>query len=90
MSYSYKSYTNTKEVMKKFVNAQEAEIIYGIGKTRIMVLANEAKAIYKIGTTALINIDVFDDYLEKFREPQRALPIHSCDKLKEKYKKVKN
>ena len=49
MGYSYKTYTDTKEVMKKYVNAREGEIIYSIGKTRFMALAGEAGAIYKVG-----------------------------------------
>lgn len=36
MSYSYKCYSDTKEVMKKYVNATEGSIIYGISKTHLM------------------------------------------------------
>ena len=32
--------------MKKYVNATEGAIIYGISKSRIMVLASEAGAVY--------------------------------------------
>ena len=56
MSYSYKCYSETKDIMKKYVNATEGSVIYGIGKTRIMVLAAEAGAVYKVGNNALINI----------------------------------
>ena len=31
MSYSYKCYSETKDVMKKYVNATEGSIIYGNG-----------------------------------------------------------
>ena len=31
MSYSYKSYSEMSEVMKKYVNATEGSIIYAIG-----------------------------------------------------------
>ena len=34
MSYSYKCYSDTKDFMKKFVNAEEGAIIYGISKSR--------------------------------------------------------
>ena len=37
MSYSYKCYSDTKDFMKKFVNAEEGAIIYGISKSRIIV-----------------------------------------------------
>lgn len=42
MSNSYKFYSDTKDIMKKYVNATEGAIIYGISKSRIMVLASEA------------------------------------------------
>ena len=35
--------------MKKFVNAEEEAIIYGISKSRIIVIAREAGAVYKVG-----------------------------------------
>jgi hypothetical protein len=62
MSYSYKCYSETKEVMKKYVNATEGSIIYGIGKTRLMVLVNDAGALYKVGNSALINTEIFERY----------------------------
>ena len=46
MSNSYKFYSDTKDVMKKYVNASEGAIIYGISKSRIMVLASEAAVLY--------------------------------------------
>ena len=45
MSNSYKFYSDTKDIMKKYVNATEGAIIYGISKSRIMVLASEAGAV---------------------------------------------
>ena len=35
MSYSYKCYSDTKDFMKKFVNAEEGAIIYGIMRRKI-------------------------------------------------------
>ena len=64
MSSSYKFYSDTKDIMKKYVNATEGAIIYGISKSRIMVLASEAGAVYKVGNSALINTDIFEMYLE--------------------------
>ena len=37
MSSSYKFYSDTKDIMKKYVNATEGAIIYGISKSRIML-----------------------------------------------------
>lgn len=64
MSYSYKCYSDTKDFMKKFVNAEEGAIIYGISKSRIIVIAREAGAVYKVGNSALINTELFEKYLE--------------------------
>lgn len=33
MGYSYKCYSDTKDFMKKYVNAEEGAIIYGISKS---------------------------------------------------------
>lgn len=81
MSYSYKCYSDTKEVMKKYVNATEGSIIYGISKTHLMTLVNDAGALYKVGNTALINTEIFEAYLEKFWEPTRPLPKHVWNKI---------
>lgn len=81
MSNSYKFYSDTKDIMKKYVNATEGAIIYGISKSRIMVLASEAGAVYKVGNSALINTDIFEMYLEKFKEPTRPLPKHIWNEI---------
>ena len=81
MSNSYKFYSDTKDVMKKYVNATEGSIIYGISKTHLMTLVNDAGALYKVGNTALINTEIFEAYLEKFREPTRPLPKHVWNKI---------
>ena len=75
--------SDTKDFMKKFVNAEEGAIIYGISKSRIIVIAREAGAVYKVGNSALINTELFEKYLERFREPARELPKHTWNKLKE-------
>lgn len=35
MGYSYKSYSDTKEVFKKFVNAAEGQAVYGISRSHL-------------------------------------------------------
>ena len=42
MGYSYKSYSDTKEVFKKFVNAAEGQAVYGISRSHIMEMAKKA------------------------------------------------
>lgn len=90
MSYSYKCYSETKDVMKKYVNAAEGAIIYSIGRTRFMTLAGEAGAIYKVGNSALVNTEQFEQYLEQFREPSRPLTKHTWRKLSQKEKTPEN
>ena len=68
MSNSYKFYSDTKDIMKKYVNATEGAIIYGISKSRIMVLASEAGAVYKIGKKVLIRRSIFEAYLREQRK----------------------
>lgn len=87
MAYSYKTYSETKEVMKKYVNATEGSIIYSLGKTRFMALAKEAGAIYKVGASALVNIEVFESYLEQFHENARPLPKHVWNNVKSENRK---
>ena len=53
MSNSYKFYSETKDIIRKYVNATEGAIIYGISKSRIMVFASEAGAVYKVGNSPL-------------------------------------
>ena len=65
MGYSYKTYSETKDVMKKYVSATEGAIIYSRSSTHLMTLVNEAGALYKVGNSALINTEIFEEFLEK-------------------------
>jgi hypothetical protein len=55
----------------------EGSIIYSIGHHRFIEMARAAGATYKInegtGGTVLINLEVFDEYMEQFR--QSAVPM---------------
>lgn len=81
MSYSYKCYSDTKEIMRKYVNATEGSIIYSMGKTHLMALVKDAGALYKVGNLALINTEVFEKFLEQFHEPSRPMPKHVWGKV---------
>ena len=83
MAVSYKTYSSPRELMKKYVNATEGSIIYSLGHTRFMALAKEANAVYKIGNTALVNTEIFEQYLEQFIEPSVELVKHTWNKSKE-------
>ena len=49
-----------------------------------MALAKEAGAIYKVGASALVNTELFENYLEQFLEPVRPLPKHVYGKIVQK------
>lgn len=59
---------NTKRVAKKFVRYKEGADKYSIGLTKFQELAKEAHAIYKIDKIVLVNCEIFELYLETFRE----------------------
>jgi hypothetical protein len=78
MKHLYKVPGTNKQVVKKFVRIGEGSIIYSIGHHRFIEMARAAGATYKInegtGGTVLINLEVFDEYMEQFR--QNAVPMH--------------
>ena len=41
---------------------------YSLGLTKFQALAKEAKATYKIDKVVLVNCEIFEKYLETFRE----------------------
>ena len=57
-----------RKLRKQFLKYQEAEIVYSMSHRKIMQPAQEAGAIYRMDSTVLINRDIFDAYLEQFRE----------------------
>ena len=52
----------------KFVRYAEGAEKYSIGKTKFIALARDAKAVYKIDHTVLVNCEIFEKFLEGFRE----------------------
>lgn len=77
MKHIYKVPGTNKQVQKKFVRIGEGSIIYSIGHHRFIELARAAGATYKInegtGGTVLINLEIFDEYMEQFR--QASVPM---------------
>lgn len=69
--------SSNKIVEKKFVRIGEGSMTYSIGHHRFVEMARAAGAVYKIGTakgnTILINLEIFDEYMEQFREPVQAM-----------------
>jgi len=72
MQHLYKVPGTNKIVQKKYVRIGEGSMIYSIGHHRFIEMARAAGAVYKInegtGGTVLISLDIFDGYMEQFRE----------------------
>ena len=58
-----------RKVRKKFLRYKEAEVVYSIQHKKLLELAGLAGAFYRIDGYVLIDREVFDHYLEQFREP---------------------
>ena len=56
-----------KEKQKKFVRYQEGADIYSMSVRKFQDLAKDAGAIYKVGKMALVNCEIFDQYMETFK-----------------------
>ena len=68
MGYSRQNVAETKKYAKKFVRYKEGAERYSLGLTKFQALAKEAKSVYKIEGVALVNCELFEKYLETFRE----------------------
>ena len=55
------------EDAKKFVRYSDGAKMYSMGLTKFQGLAKKAKACYKIGQLVLVNTEILDEYLERFR-----------------------
>ena len=54
---------------RKFVRPKEATRIYSLSRTFVDETAQKAGAMYKIGRVVLINVRLFEEYLEAHRLP---------------------
>lgn len=68
MGYKRKDIEATKQYSKKFVRYKEGAEKYSLGLTKFQELAKEAKSVYKIDGIALVNCEIFENFLETFRE----------------------
>lgn len=59
---------NTKTINKKrLVRYKEGSEMYSMGMNKFQTLAKDAGAILKVERMVLVDLDVFDEYLESFR-----------------------
>jgi thiamine pyrophosphate-dependent acetolactate synthase large subunit-like protein len=68
MGHQRQDVERTKQYAKKFVRYKEGAEKYSLGLTKFQALAKEAKAVYKIDGIALVNCEIFERFLESFRE----------------------
>ena len=73
MKHLYKVPGTNKIVQKKYVRIGEGSVTYSIGHHRFIEMARAAGAVYKLGDaqggTVLINLELFDEYMEQFHDP---------------------
>lgn len=67
MTYSNFRIVRGKEIKKKFVRYKEGANLYSMSQSKFEQMAKDAGAIYKLNELVLVNMEVFDDYLESFR-----------------------
>ncbi len=62
----------SRKLRKMFLRYKEAEIVYSIQHKKLLELADAAGALYRIDGYVLINREVFEEYLEQFRQPPKT------------------
>ena len=62
-------FESARKLRRQFLRYKDAEIVYSMSHRMLFQHASAAGAIYRMDGTVLINRDVFDAYLEQFREP---------------------
>ncbi len=58
-----------KVFRRKYLRYKDAEVIYSMQHKKLLELADRAGALYRIDGYVLINRDIFDEYLERFKMP---------------------
>ena len=58
----------SRKLRRQYLRYKEAEIIYSMSHKKLLELAGKAGAIVRIDATVLIDREVFDRYLDQFRE----------------------
>ena len=61
-----------RKLRKTFLRYKEAEIVYSIQHKKLLELADVAGTLYRIDGYVLINREVFEEYLEQFRQPPKT------------------
>ena len=73
-----------RELRRKYLRYKDAELVYSIHHKKLLELADRAGAIYRIDGYVLINRDIFDEYLEQFRDTGARSGVKSGQNWQEK------
>lgn len=68
-----------RKLRRQFLRYQQAEIVYSLSHKKLFELASDAGAIYRFDSTVLINREIFDTYLERFRETARKITVEEVE-----------
>lgn len=60
---------SARKLRRQYLRYKEAEIVYSIQHKKLLELAGKAGALVRIDGYVLIDRDIFDEYLDQFREP---------------------
>ncbi|MCR5776347.1 MAG: hypothetical protein K6G84_02890 [Lachnospiraceae bacterium] len=63
---------------RKFLRYKEAEWIYSIQHKKLLELADKSGALYRVDGYVLINVEIFDAYLERFHQPPQMTKTGGC------------
>ena len=55
-------------IKKRYVRYKEGAELYSICQTKFEKMAKEAGATYKLNKVVLVNCEIFEEYLETFRQ----------------------
>ena len=76
-----RGYLTDTNITKRYIRPTEAAELLDVTEQTVMELALAAGAIYKVGNSALVNTELFEKFLEQYREPSRPLPKHTWGNL---------
>lgn len=62
-----------KKLRRQYLRYKDAEIVYSMQHKKLLELAGKAGALIRFDSTVLIDKEIFDTYLDQFREPSTLI-----------------
>lgn len=78
----------SNRLKKQFLTWRECEIVYSLQHRKLLKLADETGAIYRFDGVVLINREIFEAYLEQFR--QEPLTQGQVRKVKNRWEQMRD